>query len=165
VDASIQQERERIMASWDALENVIKSCTEEQLTTLQKDRWTVQDHLAHIALAEQFVVAEVQGQPPLHEVVGTDQNTFLNSSDDELNEIAYQRDKSLGLKQVLERRALAHQALLDAVARLSDDDLNRPYAPYGNATEMTRLTILRGNTYEHYDAHRGWIEAMLAPTQ
>jgi len=30
---------------------------------------------------------------------------------------------------------------------------------------MTLLDILRGNTYVHYDTHRGWIEAMLAQAE
>ncbi len=147
--------------SWAVLEKVIRSLSEEQLTVLKRDRWSIKDHLAHLALAEQFCVAAFNGQP-LHEAVGTDEETFLRSSEDELNEIGYQRTKSSPSSQVIAMRQEAHQQLLDTVARLTDADLQKPYSPYGSEpTGMTMLDILRGNTYEHYALHRGWIEETL----
>jgi uncharacterized damage-inducible protein DinB len=156
----LSTEVERIESAWRALDQVISSLSEEQLTKLKKDRWAIRDHLAHIALAEQYVVAIFTGQPP-HPLFGTDQETLLHSSDDELNEMGYQLTKSLPLSQVIDMRRNSHQRLLDTVAGLTDADLQKPFAPYGEPLGGTWLDTWRGNTYEHYDAHRGWIEAMV----
>lgn len=150
-------EVDRIRESWEALSRVVDALSEDQLTRLGRDRWLIKDHLVHMALAEQFCLAAFSGQP-LHQILGTDQDTMLRSSEDELNEISYQQHKSLPLSQVMDMRQKTHRLLLDTVAGFSEDALQKPYAPYGETTGMTMLDILRGNTYEHYDLHRVWIE-------
>jgi len=165
VTTLVSSELERIQQSWAALDETLGGLSEEQLTGIMKDRWSLKDHLAHIALAEQYCAAALD-ERALHEPFGTDPDTLMRSSDDEINELGYQRTRPLSVGQVQQLRRQSHQALLDTLARHVDADLQKPFAPYGSApTGMTLLDILRGNTYVHYDTHRGWIEAMLAQAE
>jgi uncharacterized damage-inducible protein DinB len=160
--SQIQAEIERINASWSALEQVIHSFRDEQLTRLKRDRWTIKDHLAHIALAEQYWVALVNGQPP-HDLFGTTRETLLSASEDELNELGARHMQARSLAQVMELHHDAHQQLLATLASLDDGDLLKPSVLYGREiVGMTMLDTLRGNTYEHYDTHRAWLEAFAA---
>lgn len=63
----------------------------------------------------------------------------------------------------MELRQKSHQQLLDTVAALTDDHLQKPYAPYGEPLGPTMLDTLRGNSSDHYDTHRGWLEAFDTP--
>ena len=49
---------------------------------------------------------------------------------------------------------------------LSDEDLHRPYSYYQPGSPQTAEVIgwIVGNSYEHYDEHRPWIEAILGRT-
>jgi len=162
VSTLLNTESERINQSWAALDAIVGALSGEQLISVKKDRWSLKDHLAHIALAEQYCTAAFNGQP-LHEPFGTDPETLMRSSEDELNEIGYQRTHALSLSQVMDMRQQAHQKLTHMLTRLGDADLQRRFSPAGSEdTGTTMLDILRGNTREHYDTHRRWIEAALA---
>jgi uncharacterized damage-inducible protein DinB len=161
VSNNLAVERERIETSWSALDQVIRALSDDQLTMLIQERWSIKDHLAHMALAEQYCRAGLLGQPP-HVPLGVDPQTLLGSSEDELNELCYQQTKGLSTTQVLTLRSTAHTELLDALAAITDSDLDKAFAPYGEPLGMTLRDILRGNTYEHYELHRSWIEKMAA---
>jgi hypothetical protein len=163
VSNQLNAEVERINDSWAALDRVIRVLSEERLVMLKWDGWSLKDHLAHMALAEQYCLAALHEKPP-HTVFGINAEALLRLSEDELNEIGYRRTHALSLAQVMDMRQQAHQALMHTLTRLGDADLQRRFAPAGSEDAgATMLDILRGNTYAHYDAHRGWIEAALAP--
>lgn len=157
----LRTELERVGQSWTTLDELVRSLSDEQMTEFKQDRWSVKDHLAHLAVAERFCRAALQ-ERSLHESVGTDRETFLHSSEDELNEIIYRHYQSTPLSDILTLRQKAHEELFDTLTRISDADLQRPFARNGSEpTGMTMLDVLSGNTYQHYDAHRGWIQAIV----
>ena len=55
--------------------------------------------------------------------------------------------------------------MLDALAPLSDEDLQRPYSDFDPAAtqgaDRPIIGWIVGDTYDHYDEHRGWIEELL----
>lgn len=156
----VKNEIECLNEAWDALDEIVQTCTTEQLTTLGRDRWTIKDHLAHITYAEQFVIASLMGEP-VDKALSTDRNTVLTASDDELNQVGYELYKALSEEQVLAMRERVHQELMGGLARLGDDDLLKPFAPFGEPLGGTLLDVLRKNTYEHYDTHRVWLEEIV----
>ena len=56
--------------------------------------------------------------------------------------------------------------MLDALAPLSDADLQRPYAEYGEgggrSADRPIIGWIIGDTYEHYEEHLGYLRAILA---
>ncbi len=158
---AINIEMERISTAWERLESVVAPLTIEPLTRLTRDRWSIKDHLVHIMLAEQFCIAALRDEP-VFLAIGVDKETYMRSTEDELNEIGYQFSLTLSPNDALARWQAVHRQLLDCVTGLKDQDLLERFAPSGlEPTAMSMLDILRGNTYEHYDLHRGWIEATL----
>lgn len=157
----LQSEIERVGASWTTLDQVVRSLSDEELTVPQKDRWSIKDHLAHVALAERFCSAAFLDRP-LHESLGMEKDAFLRSSEDEINEFGYQLYKSTSLPEVMALCQETHRELVNTLAGLSEADLQKPFAPYGSEpTGTSMLDVLKGNTYDHYDVHRGWIETIV----
>lgn len=156
----LDSEIERIHASWNALEQVIRGLTDADWVQVTDGKWSVQDHLAHIALFEQYSNAILRQEPP-HIPFGIDAETLLKLNEEELNEVGYERTRALATNEVEELRRKAHHELLETLKGLSDDDLAKPCAPYGKPLGPTCLDTLRGNSSLHYDEHRPWIEEML----
>lgn len=157
----LDKEIQRVQDSWNALERVLGNLTDGQWVELTDGRWSVKDHLAHIALAEQYARAALRGEPP-HELFGIEPETLLKLSDDELNAALHPRIDALTTDEVKALVGQSHQELLDTMANVSEEILEQPYAPYGEPLGLTMLDILSGNTYVHYDLHREWIEAIVS---
>jgi hypothetical protein len=87
---------------------------------------------------------------------------------DAINAHLYRHSKDLPPAAVLSDYRQADQRVLDAIARLTDEDLRRPYShyqpdepPYNPSPVIGWIT---GNTYEHVDEHIGWMRTLLAET-
>jgi hypothetical protein len=156
---------ERMEQARTRLEQAIGRLSEAQLTTSQPDSgWTIKDHLAHLAAWEAGIAALLQRQPRW-EAMGVDEATAENHEMDDLNDIIYRQQKDRSLAEVKAYFDAAHRQMLAALNRLSDEELFKPYAYYEGKAENddTRPIInwIVGNTYEHYEEHQGWIEALL----
>lgn len=149
-----------------ALEQVVSQLNELQLTTSDpQSGWTIKDHLAHLAAWEAGIAALLQHRPRW-EAMGLNEAAVLRHETDDLNEIIYQQNKNRSLAEVRAYFHAAHQQLLAALERLSDDDLFKTYFYYqpdesGGDNGAPILNWIIGNTYEHYAEHQGWIEAVL----
>jgi len=157
----LDAEIERIHTSWNTLEEVVRGLTDAEWVQVTDGKWSAQDHLMHIALAEQYVRAVLRQEPP-HTLFGIDPETLLSLNDDELNEVGHRLTQSLTTTEVAVLHRQAHQELLETLKSVTDTDLEKPFAPYGESLGQTWLDILSANTYIHYDVHRAWIEEMLA---
>jgi hypothetical protein len=158
---------ERMERARTGFEQAIGQLSEAQLTTPHPDSgWTIKDHLAHLAAWEAGIAALLQRQPRW-EAMGVDEATAENHEMDDLNDIIYRQHQDRPLAEVRTYFDEAHRQMLAALSLLSDEELFKPYAYYegekasdDNDTQPV-INWISGNTYEHYEEHQGWIEALL----
>jgi hypothetical protein len=156
-----------IARAWDSFQAVLAKYSESQLTT-SRDAvgWTAKDHISHLAVWERRVLFVLQGKP-VHEGLGVDEELYRSATVDELNALIQPQHAAKPLAEVLGDLRQAHQSLVEAIQTLSDEDLHRPYrqfVPYEIAEDDDRtvLTLIAGNTTEHFPEHLGWIDALIA---
>jgi hypothetical protein len=157
----------QIQRSWAALEQTLSGVDQARMTTIGPDGWSIKDHLAHVATWEESLTAILQSRPR-HLALGVDERTYLEAGEDELNASIYEHHKLRPLVEVLDMFQQTHQRMLAALAALSDADLLKTYSDFlpdepGEDSGAPMLARIPGSTYEHYDDHRAWIAALVAP--
>ncbi|MCW5851654.1 MAG: ClbS/DfsB family four-helix bundle protein [Anaerolineae bacterium] len=149
------------------LEALIAPLSEAQLTTPGPDGWAIKDHLAHIVAWEQSLLG-LLNSVPRHQAMGISEEVY-HSDVDVINRTIYERNTDRPLTDVLADFRQSHEAVLERLARMTDDDLRRPYAYYlpdepddnPSPNPPPVLGWIRGNTDEHYEEHIHWIQSLL----
>ena len=154
----------RIDRARRALEQVVAPLSERQLSTRGESGWAVKDHLSHLATWELGIV-ELLHRRPRFEAMGVADAQSNGKSMDELNELIYRRRANHTAAAALEYFADVHRRMLEVLRSMDDQDLARPYSsflPAGAAgPDDPVVRWIAGNTYDHYDEHRGYIQALL----
>ncbi len=154
----------RIDRAYANLEKTISGLSERQLTAPGPEKWSVKDHLAHMAVWE-LGVAELLLHHDRLAAMNVDPLTFRTKSEDEINEVIYQHQANLTLEQVLLEFKENHRRMLEVLNSLSDEDLYRPYAYFvedkRNAPQSPVINSIVGNTNGHFDQHNPWIQSLL----
>ncbi|HMQ31797.1 MAG TPA: DinB family protein [Chloroflexaceae bacterium] len=139
--------------------------SDEQLAAPLTERdWSVADHMAHLAVWMDGIIAAFDGTSRWA-AMGADGPTGATGFD-ELNERL--RAPHAG-KSPAEARAwleATHERMAARLRGMTMEQLRRPYSHYqpGEARDDAGAPFLEwvvGDTYSHYDEHRGWIEAAL----
>lgn len=157
----------QIDASWTTLQRFIDETGSARLTeSRDAEGWAAKDHLAHIAAWERSMVFLLEGRPR-HEGLGVDERTYLDGDEDTINAEIQRQTSDRALDEVLADLRGTHQQLVGQIAALSNEDLRRTYAHFlpdepGEEAGAPILDRLVGNTYEHYDTHRGWMETLVS---
>ena len=152
----------RIRSSRAALEESVNGRSDDQRVTPRRDGWSAKDHLAHVAAWEDYLDGLLHGRGGI-ETFGLEGPEVLDT--DAINAILQARHAALSAGDARRRFARSHAALMVTLEGLTDADLQRPigsYLPGHDDDERSRRPIVGwivGNTYEHYDEHRGWIAA------
>lgn len=150
---------------WARVEQIVSGLSESQLTTVRDSRgWAIKDHLAHLMVWEQSLLALLQGRSR-DQALGLDDTTYQKIEVDDVNQIIYQRHQDRTLDDVLTTSRRSHHELRAAIDALSDNDLLKPYSHYqpNNPPEQDGPVVLWiiGNTYGHYEDHITWIQDLL----
>jgi hypothetical protein len=158
-----------IERSWAALERTLSEVKEARLTVIGPDGWSIKDHLAHIATWEESLIAVLESRPR-HLALGVDEHTYLEASEEELNASIYEQHKLRPLAEVLDLLQQTHRRMLATLAGLTDADLLKTYSDFlpdepGEDSGAPMLARIPGSTYEHYEDHRVWIAALIAPAE
>jgi len=158
---------ERIASSRARLEQAIARVPTSQLVRPGHDGWSAKDHLAHLAAWERSVIPLLQGLPR-HRALGVTDAEYRERDTDYLNARIHESHAHWTLAQVLTEFQTVHDDLLDAVARLTDDDLARPYSHFqpnepGEDSGAPIVNWITGNTCDHFDEHLEWMSEMLTP--
>ncbi|MFN8450760.1 MAG: ClbS/DfsB family four-helix bundle protein [Anaerolineae bacterium] len=157
----------RTKRGWDSLQAYIKSLTPEQLTVpTDPAGWTVKDHLIHLAVWEDGIVAVLEGADRL-ERMGVTPETWATDDFDIINAVIQQRHRDMSLDAVLQTLADVHQRLVARIAALSDADLLRPYKYFAPASTSEGAIIwsIVGNSYGHYAEHIPWMDTIVYGAQ
>ena len=150
---------------WATLEQIVSGLSESQLTTVRDSQgWSIKDHLAHLMVWEQSLLALLQGRSR-DQALGLDESAYHRMEVDDVNQIIYQRHQDRTLDDVLAASRRSRHELRAAIDALSDHDLLKPYSYYqpNKPLEQDGPVVLWiiGNTYGHYEDHITWIQGLL----
>jgi hypothetical protein len=159
---------ERLRASRAELNTVLDALTDDQLVSPRDaGGWSIKDHVLNIALWERSIVNLLRGAPR-YEALGVDEDTYLELDEHGLNAIMVAEWRQRPVREVLALYRDSHQQMLVVLDALSWDDLQQPYAHFlpdepGAGDDRPVINWVLGNTADHYDQHREWIEAIAEP--
>jgi hypothetical protein len=154
-----------IHASRTALEKTLNGLNEAQLTAPGPEGWSIRDHLAHLAAWEQGMV-ELLHRRNRFAAMQVEDAIRQGKSENEINALIYKHHMQLTLPQVLERFQDVHRQMIEAIEGLSEAELFGPYDAFlpeqerGNRPQPV-INWIMGNTYQHFDEHRGYIKQLL----
>ena len=155
-----------IERSWMALHAGLGRLSEAQLTTIEDSQgWSVKDHVAHLAAWERSAAFFLQGKAR-HDGLGVEEGVYLSGKDDDINAVIHEQTKGLSPAEALAQFHDVHRQLLHALEPLNDDELRKPYRHYlpdepGEGDGPLAISIVYGNSAEHYAEHLGWIQRLV----
>lgn len=155
----------RMQQGWDEFTAYLATLSPAQLTgPTDAAGWTAKDHVAHIARWEEGILAALNGQNR-REAMGVSEADWESHDYDIINAGIRERDTDKSLDEVMALLRDVHGRLAARIDALTDADLERRYDSYVPGTENDRPIVgyIIGNTYEHYDEHRPWIDAIVNP--
>jgi len=164
-DDSISKEEllENMEQGWEDFNAYLDTLSPEQLTEpTDAAGWTAKDHVIHLAAWEDGVYALLVGLDRW-EQMGVDRETWDTNDYDAINAVLHEYYYDLTPAEVLGSFKRTHQRLVKTIKGLHEDDLALPYNTYEPGSRQDHPVILTivGNTYEHYEEHQPWIEAIV----
>lgn len=157
------QEIARIGESWTRFAALIDRLGPDQLELTGNGRWTVKDHLVHVAAWELSLLGLLNGED-MRTAMGV---PGASEELDALNEAIWLAHRHDSVEQVLEFWRRSHEALVERLGGLSDADLRRTYNHYqpndprDPADDRAVVEWVAGDTYQHYDEHAAWIDQLI----
>ena len=156
---------DRITAGYEALERVLRGLDDAQLSRSGSDEgWAIKDHLFHLAAWERGI-AWLLGRRSRTEGMEITSEEWYTLTMDQVNDLVYQRNRERPAAEALAAFREAHREMLDALAPLSDADLQRPYEAYGEgggrSADRPIIGWIIGDTYAHYEEHLTYLQAIL----
>lgn len=153
---------QRIDRSWSALQETIGQMNDRQLVAPGPEGWSIKDHLAHVADWEEVLLALLDGRDPYASLAEVPEST------DALNAVLRQRRADQPAAEVRQLLEETHRRTVTRLGELGEAALAKPYAAYQpGSTRPDRDRPIRGwvlgNTAEHFDEHRAWIQALATP--
>jgi uncharacterized protein (TIGR03083 family) len=142
-----------------ALEEVLATLGSEQLAAPGPRGWSVKDHLAHLAVWDQMIVAHLRDGSD-HAIIGLDQSAYAAISLDALNDRIYQQNKERTPADVLAAFREARTQTLAVLDELDESVLRAPYWP--DDPDRSTIEKIAGDTYLHDLEHRRWIQDLIA---
>ena len=156
---------DRMAASYEALEQTLAALDGLQMNHSGPEGWAIKDHLFHLAAWERGI-AWLLGGRSRYEGMGVTSEEWQAHTMDEVNDLVHQRSRERDATQALAALREAHQAMLDALASMSDSDLQRPYSDFDPAAtryaDRPIIGWIIGDSYEHFEEHLTYIQAILA---
>jgi hypothetical protein len=155
--------------SWVMLNSFLANLTRAQKTTLRDAHdWSVKDHITHITAWEESVVFFLEGKPR-YEALGIGQSDYEELSIDEINTLVRNHRRRLFLPEATAQFQAVHRRLLSLLAKLSDEDLEKPLESFNPETkdgeERLVIDLIRDNTAGHFSEHLAWIEELVSRQQ
>ncbi len=156
---------DQLNQSWTKLEQALARMSDEQMT-IRSDQvgWTIKDHLDHLSVWEEGIVALLE-RKPRSAAMGLEEATSQNSSEDEENAEIREHTRSRTLSETRAALRASRQHLVRALDTLNDADLLRPYSfyqPNDPRADSGSPVIgwIVGNSSGHYLEHLPWIQAI-----
>jgi hypothetical protein len=159
---------ERIEAAWAELDHALVDLDAHQLAAKPSppggagEAWSIQDHLAHLAVWMQSAAALVSGKSR-PEAMGIDRSVWERGSEDEINAAIQQHWSDRSPADVLAALRTTQAELRELIGAMEDEDLARPYSHFQPETPPYQsdpvVGWIAGNTFEHVAGHLPAIRA------
>ncbi len=151
--------------AFEELEDILRPLDDARLSLPTKSGWAIKDHLAHLAAWELGLVNLLQRRDR-YEAMGLEHAAIKGKSEEEINEMIYQRNANLSAAQAWDLLRSAHRQMEAQLESMDNEDLITPYTnflPEGaeGSTNPIFMWVI-GNAYEHYEEHIGWLRQALA---
>lgn len=156
-----------IEKEWNSINQLLQGLTEKQWLSIKNtDGWTIKDHIAHLSVWTNYVIALLKDQPR-HIALGISEEIYHNLEDiDEINEVIFQGYKNVPLSQIRSAFHAKHAELIQLIAPLSDEDVNKTYIEYAThlPEDMTfsYFHTIYDDIVNHFRDHKQWIEEMIS---
>jgi hypothetical protein len=153
-----------IDAAWQDLHSFLAAVTPGQASKRDPAGWSVQDHVAHLAVWEESVAILFRGGRR-HEALGIEEPLYTAGSFDEINEVIRVRFEGTTLQEAVKNLEGAHKQLMVHLSTLRDADLNAkarelfPQAPRND--ERTLISLIWANTGGHFAEHLEWMRDLV----
>ena len=169
-DGPKPQTREEFLAryatSWNALESLVSGYDMEQMVVpADAAGWNVRDHLAHLCAWEATMIAFLRKE---HQwgACGLTEGEYNTDNIDISNEILRQMTLNVSPAEALDMLKETNAEFLDTLAATSDADLASRAGDFhpdwkDKLKDVTVLHAIGGDTREHFDEHRPWIERIV----
>ena len=160
---SMEEVYQYLERSRSALLAVVEPRSDEEIGRIGPEGWSVKDHLAHLAVWEGSMTAILNGGDK-GEALGVTPEVMATPGFDEINEVIRARWATASRAKVMEMLAAKRRELQATLGGMTYEDLMKPYASYqpGSPEKTDPVAYwLAGNTWEHEDEHRPWIEGLL----
>ena len=139
--------------AWAKLDTTVKSLEPRQLTGPRDPAgWAAKDHLMHVAVWEQALLAKLDGRPR-HQAIGLDASTEGSEDWDALNAQIFTATRDRELEDVLKALRSTHATTREHIATLAKGSATAPSAE-------AFLADVPGYA-DHYDQHHGWIRELV----
>jgi len=143
----------RFDEAWASLDETVQSLGERELTGIRDPAgWSAKDHLMHVAIWEQALLAKLDGQLR-HQALGLDVATDGSEDYDELNALIFAKTRQRLLKDVLDEVRSTHAKTRAHIAAFASGTTSAPAAD-------AFLADVPGYA-DHYDQHAGWIRDLV----
>jgi hypothetical protein len=143
----------RFDQAWSTLDKTVQGLGEHELTEIRDPAgWSAKDHLMHVAVWEQALLAKLDGRAR-HEALGLDASTEGSEDWDALNAQIFAATRERSLRDVLEMLRATHAKTRGEIASLTTAGAAAPAAE-------AFLADVPGYA-EHYEQHGGWIRELV----
>jgi hypothetical protein len=150
---------------WQAFVDCTEALADAQWTGLtDANGWSVKDHVMCVVSWTRAEIALLQYGTPLRESQGMSQELWDTWNFDLWNEHVRQQWINDSLATVRAERDRVFAKLIEVLSGLSDEDFARPAADFGYTWEEGKslLSVLTAYHGDHFEEHRGYIEAIVA---
>lgn len=143
---------------WDELLAFTATLTpEQQSIPTDAAGWTVKDHLIHLVIWQDGVLAMLEGNNRI-EAMSVPQEVWNTHNFDQINAVIQQQNKSKDADQVMRELHTSKARFFAKVATLSEEDFQHPNPDSPVGTRMIEYII--GDSYDHYREHIPWMQAI-----
>ena len=144
----------RFDEGWTALDKTVQGLGERELTEIRDPAgWSAKDHLMHVAVWEQALLAKLDGRAR-HQALSLDASTEGSDDWDALNAQIFAATRARSLRDVLETLRATHAKTRGEIVGLTN-------AGAALASADAFLTDVPSYA-EHYEQHGGWIRELVA---
>ena len=139
--------------AWASLDKAVQGLGERELTQIHDPAgWSAKDHLMHVAVWEQALLAKLDGRSR-HAALGLDAATDGSEDYDALNAAIFEKTKARPLAEVLDVARATHAKTRAHIAAFTSGATSVPSAE-------AFLADVPGYA-DHYDQHHGWIKELV----
>ncbi|GLV58889.1 hypothetical protein KDH_57170 [Dictyobacter sp. S3.2.2.5] len=148
---------QRMQTGYEQFTALLAPLSEQQLCTPGVNgKWSIKDNIAHLSTWQKYLVGVLTA---IYNKEQTFPTTTPGMSEDEENELYYQKNKDRSAADILNEFTTTYQQTRAAVEQLSEEQLNMPLEQWKGNPVWPNIA---GNTFEHFEEHGQNIQKWLA---